>query len=159
MKMLLPVKSLPIRAVSSRTTTTTTDHEPDQSQVTTTRPEQVQPNSLHLYCTRPEHIPGQISCMLRSGAPPTDSLCCDAKYWRAEASAFTAQLRMSMRQPKLSIAAQTPPAPTCNLLDKRGHRAAVLLPQPQREARPSCTSTRLATVHSIAAAPSCRSPW
>ena len=37
MKMLLPVKSLPIRAVSSRTTTTTTDYEPDQSQVTTVR--------------------------------------------------------------------------------------------------------------------------
>ena len=37
MKMLLPVRSLPPRAVSSRATTTTTEYEPDQSQVTTVR--------------------------------------------------------------------------------------------------------------------------
>ena len=35
MKMLLPVRPLPPRAVSSRATTTTTEYEPDQSQVTT----------------------------------------------------------------------------------------------------------------------------
>ena len=38
--MPLPVRPLPIRAVYSRTTTTTTDYEPDQSQVTT-RPHEV----------------------------------------------------------------------------------------------------------------------
>ena len=37
MKMLLPVRSLPPRAVSSHATTTTTEYEPDQSQVTTVR--------------------------------------------------------------------------------------------------------------------------
>ena len=39
MKMLLQVKPLSIRAVSFRTTTTTTDYEPDQSQVTTQVPD------------------------------------------------------------------------------------------------------------------------
>ena len=37
MKMLQTVRSLPPRAVSSRATTTTTEYEPDQSQVTTVR--------------------------------------------------------------------------------------------------------------------------